>query len=549
MGQGPVLLLVHGTGAATHSWRDLAPLLAEHFTLVAPDLPGHGFSQTPAVRGLSLPGMADTLKALLDQLQTPPELVLGHSAGAAILARMCLDAAISPKALISLNGALLPLGGLAGHWFSPAAKLLAANPLVPQLLARQADSPRAVQRLVDSTGSRLDARGLELYRRLMSTPGHVAATLKMMANWDLAPLVRDLPRLRTPLVLVVAERDGTVRPAEASRVRALIPTAETIHLPGLGHLAHEERPRLVADLVLSIAARHGVPTAATQEPGPSPPQGPEGPERRPPGAATAPFCRSAGRFCIAERTLYGSTFFGSAGTRARLLDWTTRPHPRCAMTDAINAAQPTQSPPAQPEPSRGVLAALRAATAPTHAAVERLPIMARLTSPAVTAADYCRYLRAMARVYGSLEPPLYAAVGAGLSLARVDALGLRPKLPALHADLAALGLEPPAPEPGSAPAELNLALGGLYVLEGATLGGRVIARHLRRRLGEPLIGGTFLDFHGDQSAAAWRRFGRALEALEADGSLSPDQAVLGACTVFAQVWRMLGLPAVHCRAS
>jgi hypothetical protein len=39
----------------------------------------------------------------------------------------------------------------------------------------------------------------------------------------------------------------------------------------------------VADLVLSIAARHGVPTAATQEPGPSPPQGPEGPERRPPG--------------------------------------------------------------------------------------------------------------------------------------------------------------------------------------------------------------------------------------------------------------------------
>jgi|PlaIllAssembly_1097288.scaffolds.fasta_scaffold04397_6 heme oxygenase len=93
------------------------------------------------------------------------------------------------------------------------------------------------------------------------------------------------------------------------------------------------------------------------------------------------------------------------------------------MTDASNAAQPPQSPPAQPEPSHGVLAALRAATAPTHQAVERLPIMARLNSPAVTAADYCRYLRAMARVYGSLEPPLYAAVGAGLSPARVEALG------------------------------------------------------------------------------------------------------------------------------
>jgi magnesium chelatase accessory protein len=65
------------------------------------------------------------------------------------------------------------------------------------------------------------------------------------------------------LILVVAERDATVLPAEANRVRALIPGAETANLPGLGHLAHEERPRLVADLVLSIAARHGVAAAPT----------------------------------------------------------------------------------------------------------------------------------------------------------------------------------------------------------------------------------------------------------------------------------------------
>ena len=44
MGQGPVALLLHGTGSATHSWRDLAPLLARDFTVVAPDLPGHGFT-------------------------------------------------------------------------------------------------------------------------------------------------------------------------------------------------------------------------------------------------------------------------------------------------------------------------------------------------------------------------------------------------------------------------------------------------------------------------------------------------------------------------
>ena len=46
----PVILLLHGMGASTHSWRDLAPLLASGYTLVAPDLPGHGFTGHPPVR-------------------------------------------------------------------------------------------------------------------------------------------------------------------------------------------------------------------------------------------------------------------------------------------------------------------------------------------------------------------------------------------------------------------------------------------------------------------------------------------------------------------
>ena len=53
---GPVILLLHGTGAATHSWAGLAPLLATRFRVVAPDLPGHGFSGAAVGAGMSLPG-------------------------------------------------------------------------------------------------------------------------------------------------------------------------------------------------------------------------------------------------------------------------------------------------------------------------------------------------------------------------------------------------------------------------------------------------------------------------------------------------------------
>ena len=52
MGTGPQVLLLHGAGAATHSWRDVAPLLARDFTVIAPDLPGHGFTDTPRGRRL-----------------------------------------------------------------------------------------------------------------------------------------------------------------------------------------------------------------------------------------------------------------------------------------------------------------------------------------------------------------------------------------------------------------------------------------------------------------------------------------------------------------
>ena len=117
IGQGPALLLLHGTGAASHSWRGLAPLLAEHFTLLIPDLPGHGFTAPPLREsGYRLPAVAQAVAALCDELTVEPAFILGHSAGAAVAIRMTLDGLAVPRAIVSLNGALLPFPG-------PAAQL------------------------------------------------------------------------------------------------------------------------------------------------------------------------------------------------------------------------------------------------------------------------------------------------------------------------------------------------------------------------------------------------------------------------------------------
>ena len=254
MGEGPPLLLIHGTGAATHSWRDLAPMLARHFAVTAMDLPGHGFTQSPPSHRLSLPGMAADIGELLKRLGIVPQIGVGHSAGAAILARMCLDGKIAPKLLVSLNGAFMPFGGVAHQLLSPLTQLLVMNPFLPRLFAWQASNAGSVERLIQNTGSTIDARGIALYGKLVRSPAHVAAALKMMANWRLQPLLHDLPRLRTTLLLVAAENDRSISPDVARQVCDIVAPAVIERLPGLGHLAHEEQPQRVADLIMIYAA-------------------------------------------------------------------------------------------------------------------------------------------------------------------------------------------------------------------------------------------------------------------------------------------------------
>jgi len=254
MGEGPAVLLVHGTGASTHSWRTLAPLLARHFRVIAPDLPGHGFTRPPARDRLSLPAMAEGLASLVKALAIPVAFAVGHSAGAAILIRGCLDGRLAPDGLVSLNGALMPFRGPAGFLFPPLAKLLSLNPLTPRLFALSAGDRERVDRLIRGTGSVLDEEGVDLYARLFRSPGHVASVLGMMANWDLRQLQRDLPNLKPPLLMIAAENDRAVAPADAERIVGRVKDARLANVPDLGHLAHEEDAGSVADLIMDWIA-------------------------------------------------------------------------------------------------------------------------------------------------------------------------------------------------------------------------------------------------------------------------------------------------------
>jgi magnesium chelatase accessory protein len=247
LGAGPPLLLLHGAGGATHSWRGLAPLLASRFDVLAMDLPGHGFTE-PGRAEVSIPGMSKAVSALLAAEAFGPEVVVAHSAGAAIAARLCLDGAISPQTFVGINAALTPFPGVAGVLFPPLARLMNLNPLWPRLFSWSADR-EAVARLIAGMGSKLDTRGLDLYARLLSKSGHCAGTLAMMANWRLDKLAAELPGLQPSTLLIVGAKDRAVPPADAHRVSARLAGSRVVELANVGHLAHEENPEAVAALI------------------------------------------------------------------------------------------------------------------------------------------------------------------------------------------------------------------------------------------------------------------------------------------------------------
>ncbi|MBX9885527.1 MAG: alpha/beta fold hydrolase [Novosphingobium sp.] len=246
MGEGPAVVLLHGTGAATHSWRHLMPLLARENRVIAMDLPGHGFTRGRPAGGLTLPGMAAAVASLLNVLAVRPDRLIGHSAGAAIALRMVRSGFDVPE-IVGLNAALSPFPGFFAPLFQGLARALVLNPLVPRLFAASARTSGDTGRLlVRSTGSQIDADGVRCYAMLLGNAHHCRGALEMMAGWDLAGLQRELPKVEARVHLIHGARDAAVPTSSAEQAARRMPQAELTVLAGLGHLAHEERADLVS---------------------------------------------------------------------------------------------------------------------------------------------------------------------------------------------------------------------------------------------------------------------------------------------------------------
>lgn len=244
-GSGNTVLLIHGAGASTHSWRDIVPTLAPHYHVVAMDLPGQGFTQSIRSRRRGLAAMTEDIQSLCTSQGWTPSVIVGHSAGAAIALQLGLAlqrTGFDPPAIVGINAAVGRFDGLAGWLFPLLARFLAVNPLIPYVFTAAGQRSDLARRLIERTGSELEEDGIQLYARLIADQAHVSGTLQMMAQWDIDPLLRELGSLKSRCLLLCGANDCAVRPSVSKNIAKENAEFDMIELSNLGHLAHEEDP-------------------------------------------------------------------------------------------------------------------------------------------------------------------------------------------------------------------------------------------------------------------------------------------------------------------
>lgn len=255
-GVGPLLLLLHGAGGATQSFRHLIPLLTATHRVIAIDLPGQGFTRSGAQARCGLEEMSEDIATLCAQEGWSPHAIIGHSAGVAVAFDLVRRLPAPAPHVIGINAALSHFKGVAGVLFPLMAKTLAMMPGVAALFTASNRNPRSVQRLIDGTGSHLSADDLRFYGALVSDRGHVNATLQMMAQWDLDPLLSSLAQHGPRGLLIAGTNDRAVPASTSADIAAKLADVEYIELDSLGHLAHEEAPEAVAAPILAYLAKN-----------------------------------------------------------------------------------------------------------------------------------------------------------------------------------------------------------------------------------------------------------------------------------------------------
>jgi pimeloyl-ACP methyl ester carboxylesterase len=250
-GSGAPLVLLHGLGSFRAAWDPVVPALAEHFDVVAVDLPGFGDSE-PLATEPSPRALAAAVAGLLDDLGLAVPHVAGNSLGGWVALEL---AALRPLASLTL--------------LSPAGMWRGDTPLYCRVSLRASrglsvHAGRLLSRAVESRLGRIAVLGQTHGRPARMTPEQAKGALRALATapgFDAAleaTLHRHYEagaRFSAPVTVAFGSRDRLLIRRSYRRLDQLPPDTRVGELPGCGHVPMADDPVAVAALVLASATQ------------------------------------------------------------------------------------------------------------------------------------------------------------------------------------------------------------------------------------------------------------------------------------------------------
>ena len=256
-GEGPAIVLLHGIVGSSTTWREVMPTLAERFTVVAPDLMGHGGSAKP--RGdYSLGAFASGVRDLLIALGVERATFVGHSLGGGVAMQLAYQFPERCERLV-----LVASGGLGKevHLLLRAVSLPGSELILPAVLRPEIRRGlEAIASVAARAGITPGVSGREVWRSYTG----LTEIAGLMAFIDTVRSVIDVRGQRVsardrlylaekvPTLLVWGERDRIIPVRHAYEAHELIPGSHLCVVPGAGHFLPFEHPTEFLDALTAF---------------------------------------------------------------------------------------------------------------------------------------------------------------------------------------------------------------------------------------------------------------------------------------------------------
>src|SRR5277367_3836058 len=254
-GHGPPVILLHGYTQTSRMWRPIIPLLAQKFTVIAPDLPGIGDSDIPK-DGLDMKNAAIRIHALAKSLHVGKARVVGHDIGLMVAYAYAAMYSSEVEKLVVMDAFLPGVDGWEPYYNNPNLWHFRFHGPTPEALVAGREKTYFAYFWNDLAADKTRSVPLadrQAYVAAYSRPGRMRAAWAYFAAWpqtsnDFAELAKT--KLTMPVLSIAGEKASAA--TLNAQMKLVASDVTVVVLPGTGHWVLEERPKETTDALVKF---------------------------------------------------------------------------------------------------------------------------------------------------------------------------------------------------------------------------------------------------------------------------------------------------------